>query len=145
MKVLEAMIRGAFVVDANDTVQSAATMMARDDLGFLPVTDDDHIVGALTDRDIATRCVARGLSSNSRVCAIMTPQIRYCYEDEDLDHVIENLAELRLRRLPVLNRAKRLVGILSLADAARIHSPAAVGMAFSGVVSPAAEQQLRLI
>lgn len=145
MKVLEAMIRGAFVVDVGDSVQQAARMMAEDDLGFLPVIDDDQIVGALTDRDIVTRCVALGLSGNSRVGAVMTPYIRYCYEDEDIDHVIENLAELQLRRLPVLNRAKRLVGILSLADAARIYSPDAVGIAYSGVVCPSSEQQLRLI
>jgi CBS-domain-containing membrane protein len=74
---------------------------------------------------------------------MMTPYIRYCFEDDDLDHVIENMAELQLRRMPVLNRAKRLVGILSLADAARIFSPSAVGIAFSGVVSPD-ERQLPL-
>lgn len=145
MKVLEAMIRGAFVVDAGDTVQRAAQMMSEDDLGFLPVVDDDQIVGAITDRDIATRCVARGLSSTSRVGAMMTPKIYYCYEDENLDHVIENMAELQVRRMPVLNRGKRLVGIMSLADAARVYSPDAVGVAYSGVVSPAHEQQLRLI
>jgi CBS domain-containing protein len=145
MKVIEAMIRGAFVVAAGDTVQDAAQMMTEDDLGFLPVVEDDRIVGVLTDRDIATRCVALGLSFRSRVGAIMTPRVRYCYEDENLDHVIENMAELQIRRMPVLNRAKNLVGILSLADAARIYSPDAVGVAYSGVVSPAPEQQLRLI
>ena len=145
MKVLEAMIRGAFVVEAGDNVRRASQMMAEDDLGFLPVIDDEKIIGVLTDRDIVTRCVALGLSGNSRVGAIMTPRVRYCYEDEDLDHVIENMAELQIRRMPVLNRAKRLVGILSLADAARTYSPDAVGIAFSGVVSPIPETQLRLI
>jgi len=145
MKVLEVMIRGAFVADAGDTVQQAAQMMAEDDLGFLPVLDDEKIVGVLTDRDIAVRCVAPGLSHKSRVGAVMTPRVRYCYEDEDLDHVIDNMAELQIRRMPVLNRAKRLVGILSLADAARLYSPDAVGVAYSGVVSPIPDRQLRLI
>jgi CBS domain-containing protein len=145
MKVLEVMIRGAFVVEAGDNVRQASQMMAEDDLGFLPVIDDDRIIGVLTDRDIAIRCVARGLSGTTRVGAIMTPRVRYCYEDEELDHVIENMAELQIRRMPVLNRMKRLVGILSLADAARLYSPDAVGVAYSGVVSPMAGQQLRLI
>ncbi|HSM94411.1 MAG TPA: CBS domain-containing protein [Rhizomicrobium sp.] len=145
MKVLEAMIRGAFVADVSDSVRQAARMMAEDDLGFLPVIDDDQIVGVITDRDIVTRCVALGLSASSRVGAMMTPRIRCCYEDQDLDLVIEDMAERQLRRMPVLNRANRLVGILSLADAARIYSPDAVGIAYSGVVCPSSEQQLRLI
>ncbi|HEY8947976.1 MAG TPA: CBS domain-containing protein [Rhizomicrobium sp.] len=145
MKVLEAMIRGAFVVDAGDSVRCASQMMAEDDLGFLPVTDDDRIIGVLTDRDIVVRCVALGLSGNSRVGAIMTPRVYCCYEDENLDRVMENMAEIQVRRMPVLTRKDRFVGVLSLADAARTYSPDAVGAAFSGVVTPAPDLQLRLI
>jgi CBS domain-containing protein len=66
----------------------------------------------------------------------MTSDVKYCFEDADLDETLENMAEIQLRRLPVVNREKRLVGIISLADAARSYSPDAVGIAFSGVVSP---------
>lgn len=136
MKVADAMNRGAHIVSANDPLKKAAQIMAEEGVGFLPVEDDDRLIGMITDRDIVTRCVAQGKDGSARVRDAMTNDVKYCFEDEDIDDVIENMADIQVRRMPVMNREKRLIGVLSLADVARLYSPDAVGMAFSGVVSP---------
>jgi CBS domain-containing protein len=139
MKVGEAMNRGAHIVNANDTLKHAAEIMAEEDVGFLPVEEDDRLVGMLTDRDIVTRCIAQGKDGDARVRDAMTRDVKYCYEQDDIDSAMENMADLQVRRMPVMNEGKRLVGILSLADAARCYSPDTVGIAFSGVVMPGGE------
>ena len=88
------------------------------DAGVLPVTENDRLVGMITDRDIAVRAVAHGKSPDTPVREVMTAEIKYCFDDEDLEHVARNMATQQLRRLPVVNREKRLVGILSLGDVA---------------------------
>ena len=72
----------------------------------------------ITDRDIAIRGVAEGKGPDAKVQDVMSQQVKYCFEDEDVDHVAQNMAELQVRRLPVMNRDKRLVGIVSLGDLA---------------------------
>ena len=136
MKVREAMNPGARTVRADDPLKLAAKIMAQEDVGFLPVEQDDRLVGMITDRDIVTRCVATGMNGDARVGDAMTKDVKYCFEDEDIDEVMENMAEIQVRRLPVMSRAKRLVGVLSLADLARCYSADATGVAFSGVVAP---------
>jgi CBS domain-containing protein len=139
MRVGEAMNRGAHIVNANDTLKKAAEIMAEEDVGFLPVEEDDRLIGMITDRDIVTRCVAQGRDGDARVRDAMTRDVKYCYDHDDLDAVMENMAEIQVRRMPVMSEEKRLIGILSLADAARCYSPDTVGIAFSGVVSPGGE------
>jgi CBS domain-containing protein len=136
MKVASAMHRGAHIVHANDTLKKAAKMMADENVGFLPVEENDRLVGMITDRDIVIRCIAQGGDGKARVRDAMTQDIKYCFEDDDLDDAMENMAEIQVRRLPVMDENKRLVGVLSLADAARCYSPDTVGVAFSGVVEP---------
>jgi CBS domain-containing protein len=136
MKISEVMNRSALIINANETLKKAAQIMASEDIGFLPVEDEDRLVGMITDRDIVTRCVAQGKDGTSRVRDAMTKDVKYCFDDDDIDDVMDNMADLQVRRLPVMSRDKRLVGVLSLADAARTYSPDAVGLAFSGVVSP---------
>ena len=136
MKVCDAMSRGAHIVSAGDSIKKAAQIMAEEDIGFLPVEEDDRLIGMITDRDIVTRCIAQGKDGSARVRDAMTRDVKYCYEGDDIDDVMDNMADIQVRRLPVLNIEKRLVGILSLADVARAYSPDAVGVAFSGVVSP---------
>jgi CBS domain-containing protein len=95
----------------------AAKKMRDGDFGLVPVQKNDRLVGMLTDRDIAIRCVAEGRDYKSiHVGEIMTDKVLYCFEDQNLNEVVENLGDNQIRRLPVLNRDKRLVGILSLAD-----------------------------
>jgi CBS domain-containing protein len=139
MRVSEAMTKNPRIIAANDSIKHAAKIMAEEGLGFLPVEEDDRLVGMLTDRDIVIRCVAQGKDGDARVRDAMTQDVKYCFEDDDLDEVMENIAEVQVRRMPVLSASKRLTGILSLADAARCFSADAVGVALSGVVTPGGE------
>jgi CBS domain-containing protein len=89
--------------------------------------DGDRLVGMVTDRDVAVRLVAEGRDpTQTKVRDVMTSDVRYVYEDEDMDHVAENMANQQVRRLPVMNRQKRLVGVVSIGDIAQgPHSKAA--------------------
>ena len=120
MRIRDVMSRDVKLASPNDTVQQAAELMAEIDAGSIPVGEDDRIVGILTDRDIALRAVARGKAPDQcRVRDIMSSEIKYVYEDESVEDLARNMGELRIRRLPVLNRDKRLVGIVSLGDLAQ--------------------------
>jgi len=103
----------------DQTICDAAKVMAQIDAGALPVEQDERLVGVITDRDIAVRAVAAGKSPDTKVRDVMSREVLYCYEDQDLDAVIRNMGAIKVRRLPVLNREKRLVGIISLGDVAR--------------------------
>ena len=127
MKVGEVMCRSAKTINANETLKRAAQLMAAEDVGFLPVEEDDRLIGMLTDRDIVTRCIAQGKDGVSRVRDAMTKDVKYCFEDEDLDEVMDNMADLQVRRLPVMSNDKRLVGILSLGDIAVDYGAKKVG------------------
>ena len=118
MKVGEVMTRGVEVASPDDTLQKAAGRMAELDTGVLPVGEGDRLVGMLTDRDIAVRAVAQGKGPDTKVSEAMTPDVRYCFEDDDLDDAVRSMGEQKVRRLPVLGRDKRLVGIVSLGDVA---------------------------
>jgi CBS domain-containing protein len=116
----DVMHREARLTNPDDTVQQLARVMREEDTGMLPVGEGDRLVGIVTDRDVALRLVADSRDpARTKVREVMTPEIRYVFEDEDLNAVAENMAEQQVRRLPVLNRAKRLVGIVSLSDLAR--------------------------
>jgi CBS domain-containing protein len=140
MKVNEAMTREVRITSPEATVQRAASMMAELDVGALPVADDERLVGMITDRDIAIRGVAGGRGPEAKVQEVMTVEVMYCFDDQDLDEVARNMAELQVRRLPVVNRQKRLVGILSLGDVALSHTPEVVGEALSGISRPGGQR-----
>jgi CBS domain-containing protein len=118
MLVREAMTRDVHTVSPDQSIQEAARLMLQIDAGALPVGEDDKLVGMVTDRDIAVRGVAGGKPPTAPVREIMSQEIRYCFEDEDLNQVSRNMADQQVRRLPVVDRNKRLVGILALADLA---------------------------
>jgi len=103
------------------------------DVGALPVSDKDRLVGMITDRDIAVRGVAQGRTASAKVRDVMTPEIKYCFDDQELDEIAINMADLQLRRLPVVDRDKRLVGILSLADIAVSDDTGCAIEALSGI------------
>jgi CBS domain-containing protein len=136
MHVNEAMSRDVKIASPNQTIKEAAALMAEIDAGVLPVGDNDRLVGMITDRDIAIRGVAKGLKPDAKVRDVMSKEVMYCFEDEDIDDVALNMAELKVRRLPVLNRDKRLVGILSLGDIAMADGPDAAGEAICGISEP---------
>jgi CBS domain-containing protein len=118
--VAEVMSRHIELASPNDTVQQAAAAMAKADAGILPVGEQDKLVGMITDRDIAIRLAAEGKDpAKTKVQEVMTSEVKYCFEDDQLNDVAQNMAELQVRRLPVVNRQKRLVGIVSLGDLAQ--------------------------
>lgn len=136
MKVAEIMTPNVHLASPGESLQKIAKRMAVDDVGFLPVGENDRLVGSITDRDIVVRAVAEGKDGSATVRDVMTKDVKYCFEDEDIEHVVQNMGDIQVRRLPVLNRDKRLVGVVSLADAALKEDPATVGIAMSGVVVP---------
>jgi CBS domain-containing protein len=118
MRIREAMTREVLICHPDQTIHEAARAMAGIDAGSLPVADNDRIVGMITDRDIAVRAVAQGRGPNELVRDVMTPNVCFCFEDQELDEVAVHMADNKVRRLPVISRENRLVGIVSLADIA---------------------------
>ena len=136
MRVSEAMTRDVRVANPGQSIRDVAKIMAEIDAGSLPVGENDRLVGMITDRDIAIRAIAEGKGPDTPVREVMsTEQVLYCFEDEDLSHVAENMADNQVRRLPVMNREKRLVGIVALGDVAKKEKKAAT-KAVTGVSKP---------
>jgi CBS domain-containing protein len=136
MRVSEMMTRDVRVANPKETIQEAARIMAEIDAGAVPVGDSDRLVGMLTDRDIAIRAVAEGKGPDTKVADVMTADIRYCFEDDDIDDVCRNLGDQQIRRIPVVSRDKRLVGILSLGDVAMAGGNGATGKTLAAISRP---------
>jgi CBS domain-containing protein len=139
MRVSEAMTRDVRVARPDQTIRDAAKMMSDVDAGVLPVGENDQLVGMITDRDIAIRVIAKGKGPDTPVREVMTADVKYCFEDEDTDQVARNMADQQVRRLPVVNRDKRLVGILSLGDLAVMQGGQPAGEALAGISQPGGE------
>jgi CBS domain-containing protein len=139
MKVSEAMTTDVRVANPDDTIRKAARMMASIDAGVLPVGESDRLIGMITDRDIAIRGIANGKGPKAKVRDVMTEDVKYCFDDQEIEEVTHNMADIQVRRLPVLNRDKRLVGILSLGDVATSRDGKAAGDALSGISRPGGE------
>lgn len=123
MRVAECMTRDVRVANPDETIQQAARMMADIDAGVLPVGENDRLVGMITDRDIAVRAIADGRGPDAKIREVMSAEVKYCFDDEDVQDVLRNMGDIRLRRLPVVDRNKRLVGIISLSDAGADETP----------------------
>ena len=134
MKIREVMTRDAKLVNPNDTLQHAAMLMNACDCGILPVAEGDRLVGMITDRDIAVRCIAEGKGPGAKVSDAMTQEVKYCFDDEDVSQVCANMSKIQVRRLPVMDRNKRLVGIVSLGDLA--HQAPSYARALHGIARP---------
>jgi CBS domain-containing protein len=119
MKISQVMSNEVSVCSPQDTLQKAARTMDDIDVGALPVGDNDRLVGIITDRDMVVRAIAEGMGPDTPVREVMTDGIHYCFDDEDIDDVAQQMADLQVRRLAVLNRDKRLVGVVSLGDVSR--------------------------
>jgi len=136
MKISEIMTRDVCIARPDHSVEDVARMMLAIDAGWLPVGEDDQLVGTVTDRDIAVRAVGQGKGPKTPVSEVMSPDVKFCFEDEDSAHVAQNMGELQVRRLAVLNRDKRLVGIVSLGDIAMADGPQSSGVALCGISEP---------
>ena len=133
MKVSDAMTSEVQLCTPADTLKDAAQAMAALAVGLLPVTDNDRLVGMISDRDIAIRGIGMGRGPEARVGDVMTAEVRYCYDDQNLDEVSAIMGDIQVRRLPVLNRDKRLVGIIALGDIALAQAGNGTGAALSGI------------
>ena len=118
-KISEVMTRGVEVIRPAETLQRAAQRMDELNVGALPVCDGQKLVGMITDRDITVRATAAGLDPNATsVFEVMTEQTRWCTEEQSVDEVMKQMADVQIRRLPVLDEQRHLVGIVSLGDLA---------------------------
>jgi CBS domain-containing protein len=136
MTISDIMTRDVQVVRAETTIREAAEKMASNDVGSLPVCDGDQLLGMVTDRDIVVRGLAKGLSGTDTVSRVMTEGVEYCFDDDELTDVEDKMATSQIRRIAVVNRDKKLVGILSLGDVSREARPAEAGDVLEEVSQP---------
>ena len=136
MKVREAMTEDVLLAQPDQSIRDAARMMAEHDIGALPVSENDRLVGMITDRDIAVRAIADDRGPDTKIADVMSREVLYCFDDEDLDDVASNMADVQVRRLPVVNRDKRLVGIVSLSVVAACEDAKQTGRAIAGISTP---------
>ena len=130
------------VVRPDAPLQEAAAKMADLDVGAIPVCDGDRLLGMLTDRDITVRAVARGADpTTTRVRDVMTTALHYVFDDEPVQQAVDTMQRRRIRRIPVLDRNKRLVGIVALADLAVDSSLRDAGAVLHSVSEPARPQR----
>ena len=140
MQIREAMTQDVQIARPDQSIREVARLMAAIDAGALPVGENDRLVGMITDRDIAVRAVAEGKGPDTPVRDVMSFDICYCFDDQELDEVAASMADVKVRRLPVVNRDKRLVGIISIGDIALADDPHNVAStALSGVSEPGGE------
>lgn len=135
MRLKEIMTPEVERIHKDATVHEVAQKMKALDVGMIPLYDDDHLVGMVTDRDITLRVVAEGRDvMNTPGSEVMTPEVIYCFEDQTIDEAAQVMEKNQIRRLIVLNRDKRLVGIVSLGDlATHRQSQKAAGKALSEI------------
>lgn len=136
--VADVMTRGVRSMSPQDTVVLAAQAMDELNVGVIPVCDGDKLVGMVTDRDIVVRASTQNLPMDrTPLCDVMTGNVRCCYEDQTLHEVTAKMEQAQIRRLPVLDRAQRLVGMLSLGDVATKGDSAEATRALTEISEPA--------
>ena len=135
-KVRDAMSKDVRIAMPDESIRNAALLMEEIDAGVLPVGENDKLIGVITDRDIAVRALAQGKGPTTHVREVMSQEVLYCFDDQDLPAVARNMAEQQVRRLPVVNREKRLVGIISVTDIAHHENARTAGEAVSRISQP---------
>ena len=138
MKIREIMTPGVHCVEPEDSVLDAANLMRQLDVGVLPVVKGSTVLGMVTDRDITIRAVADGRTpASTQVSEIMTPGVYFVYDDQDVEDAMEVFKEHQIRRVPVISRDHRLLGILSLGDVAVDANAARSGETLMHISQPA--------
>lgn len=137
-QVADVMTRGVRSMAPTDTLVRAAQAMEELDVGVIPVCDGERLVGLVTDRDIVLRGVAQGCSpDDTSLGEVMSRDPRWCFEDQDIDEVLDEMRDAQIRRVPVLDHDKHLVGMLSLGDVAVKAGGDDAGEALQGISEPA--------
>ena len=133
MNISQVMTPAVKIISPMDSLQSAALLMRENDFGLLPVEDGDRLIGMLTDRDITIRAVAEGLSpAETEVQEVMSTEVEFIFDDYPVEEAARYMSELQVRRLPVVDRDHRLVGIVSLGDIA-LNEQQSAGAALSSI------------
>jgi CBS domain-containing protein len=136
MQIRDAMTKGVRVARPDAPVIELARRMRDEDIGSIPVAENDKLIGMVTDRDIVTRGVAESVDLTSiRARDVMSPKVLYCFDNDSVVDVLANMREQQVRRLPVVNRDKRLVGVVSIGDLSQIEAKSA-GNALQGISRP---------
>lgn len=135
MRVQECMSTDVCTISPDTPLRRAAEKMAERDLGSIPVAKNDRLVGMVTDRDIAVRGIGCGFGPEAKAAEVMTREVLYCNVGDDVDAVLENMASMQIRRLPVIDDDKQLVGIVSIGDLVKVH-PVDAGQCFARVAEP---------
>lgn len=140
MKIAECMSPDVEIVWPDQPIREAAQFMLRADAGAMPVGEGDRLVGMVTDRDIAVRGVAEGRGPDTPVRDVMTDDVLYCFDDEEVEAVALKMSDSQVRRMPVLSRdSEQLVGIVSLGDISRSDQGDPAKVALDGVTDPGGE------
>ncbi|BEP52357.1 CBS domain-containing protein [Variovorax paradoxus] len=116
--IKDVMSRDVQVISPDASIAEAARQMRDGDFGMMPVGANDRMIGSISDRDIAVRAVAEGRGADTKVREVMSDRIRWAYEDEPVERAVAIMGEYQIRRLPIVSRDKRLVGIVALGDLA---------------------------
>jgi CBS domain-containing protein len=139
MQIQQIMSKSVEYIGADTPISTAAQKMRDKDIGFVPICDNDRLVGTITDRDIVIRAVAQGRDPRTTpVREVMTQEVFYCYSDENVEHVGEVMRENEVRRMLILNRQKRLVGVISLGDIAKASGQTSLAGETLGQIAEAA-------
>lgn len=141
MQIKDVMTKQCDWIAPDANLQQAAQMMKDKDIGFIPVGENDKLIGAVTDRDLVTRGLIGNMDSQqAQVRDVMTPKMYYCFEDQSVDEICQNMSDIKVRRLPVVNRDKRLTGIVSTGDLAQAQAQQ-TGEAIQGITSALQQNQ----
>lgn len=141
MKISEVMTRDVATVRSDQTAREAANFMLQGDAGSIPVTENDRLIGMITDRDIAVRGVAQGLGPDTQVRELMSSGLVCARADDDIEEVAARMSEAQVRRLPVIDESENLVGIVSIGDLSRESDGEEAHMALEGVSQPGNQHQ----
>lgn len=135
--IREVMTGDVEVINPNDTLRDAAEKMRTLNVGAIPVCDGQRVVGIITDRDVVVRAIALGKdANNTQVSDAMSPGIEYCFDDDEVESVLDRMKKKQIRRIIVVNRGKKLVGFVSLGDLSGEVSEHKVGEALEGISEP---------
>jgi len=117
MRVRDLMTDAVRTATPSTRLEDVARLMRDEDIGSVPVAENEKLVGMVTDRDIVIRGLAEGASLEGKcVRDVMSPQVLYCHDDQTVEDVLKNMGEQQIRRLPVVDKDKRLVGVISIGD-----------------------------
>jgi CBS domain-containing protein len=137
MLIKEVMTHDVDTIAPDTTVEVAARHMRDRDIGSLPVGENDKLVGMVTDRDIVLNAVATARDPSTTTARdVMSPKLLYCFDDQSVEEVLTNMGDVQVRRLPVVNRDKRLVGIVSIGDLAKKGPAKQAGDALKDISTP---------